>query len=168
MTDTGLQWLPQLENLRGIAIKSPISGEVLPLTKHPDPLYHSMLLDQALCIKLHQGTIRAPYKGKFDASLQGNRRLRFIHKSGICMQLDLPLTMFEQHAKAIRRLTMTPVDVEAGQEVMQIAPYWLHSQQPLYCVVMLLPHPLIKALFCTQQRVIAAHTAAIIIQTQLK
>lgn len=168
MADSVLQWLPQLTNIRGIGIKSPISGDILPLSEHPDPLYHSLLLEQALCIKLHQGTIKAPFQGKLDACLQGNRRLRFTHKSGVSIQLDLPLALFAQHAKAIRRLTIGPIDVAAGQEIMQIAQYWLHLHQPIYCVLTLMPHPLIKALFCSKRRVIAAHTAAFIIQTHSK
>ncbi|CAM3867926.1 PTS glucose transporter subunit IIA [Rheinheimera salexigens] len=165
MVNTALQWLPQLRDIRGIGIKSPISGDIFPLTEHADPLYHSMLLDQALCIKLHQGTIKAPFTGKFTACLDGNRRLRFTHKSGVILQLDLPFALFEQHTKAIRRLTITAIDIEAGQDILQIEQHWLHSHQPIFCVLMLLPHPMIKALFSSQRKVIAAHNAAIIIQT---
>ncbi|WNO60820.1 PTS glucose transporter subunit IIA [Rheinheimera sp. MMS21-TC3] len=168
MVNTALQWLPQLGDIRGIGIKSPVSGDILPLKAHPDFLYHSMLLDQALCIKLHQGVIKAPFKAKLTAYLHGNRRIRFTHKSGISVQLDLPLALFTQHAKAIRRLSISAIDVDAGQEIIQIEQHWFNSQQPLYCVLMILPHPIIKALFCCERRVLAAHNAAVIVQTYSK
>lgn len=168
MANTALQWLPQLGDIRGIGIKSPISGDILSLKAHPDFLYHSMVLDQALCIKLHQGVIKAPFTGKLTFYLHGNRRLRFTHKSGISVQLDLPLALFSAQSTAIRRLSIAAIDVAAGQEIMQIEPHWLNSQHPLYCVLMILPHPMIKALFSSERRVFAAHNAAIIIQTHSK
>ncbi|MGI5309482.1 PTS glucose transporter subunit IIA [Rheinheimera sp. WS51] len=165
MVTTQLQWLPHLRETRGIGIKSPVGGDICSLTEHPDPLYSAMYLEQALCIKLQQTSIKAPFKGNLSFSLQGNRRLCFKHKSGISVQLDLPLALFEQHANALRRLSISPLEVTAGQEVIYIEPHWLNSQQPLYCTLALLPHPMIKALFCSERRVIAAQNAVMIIQT---
>jgi PTS system glucose-specific IIA component len=164
-----LTWLPQLTGLDGIAVKSPATGMVLPLSAHPDLLYNANVLALALCIKLQHGTLTAPFAGHYSACLQSNRRLRFRHSSGLTAQLDLPHSVTNSNGKGMITLTHTDSMVRAGQPVVKLdLQYLQNDNSSCYAVLMLLPHPAIQNVFCAEHYVEAASDTAIIIQLNNK
>lgn len=84
-----IRWQSSLSCQNGIPIKSPLTGFVLPISSHPDLLYNSNVLPSALCIQMTQGTLLAPFSGRFGFSLLGNRRITMKHQTGLGMVIDL-------------------------------------------------------------------------------
>lgn len=163
-----LTWLPQLTGLDGIAVKSPASGMISPLSVHPDLLYNANVLALALCIKLQHGTLVAPFAGHYSACLQSNRRLRFRHSSGLTAQLDLPRSLANCNGKGVITLTPPGSMVRSGQPVVKLDLQSLQGDSGCYAVLMLLPHPAIQNAFCAARYVGAAEDTAVIIQLNNK
>lgn len=163
-----LNWLAQLNTMHGVAVKSPACGMLLPVNAHPQQLYNSSALSSALCIKLQQGTVVAPFNSLYQCSLNGRRRLRFKHSSGLTLQLDLPSSTVADFGRGIEYLAQSGQQLKAGQPVLKLDPYFLQLEQGCYAVLMVLPHPAIEAIFSMQRYVKAAEDTAIIIQLKNK
>lgn len=159
-----LTWLPDLSSISGLTLNSPASGQLLPLSAHPDLLYNSNVLTDALCIKLQQGTLRAPFNGQYDSRLLNGRRLRFRHSSGLTMQLDLPINKATL-AYPYRHEVGSGCEVTVGQQILSLD---LQALQECYAVLMLLPNPAILASYSCSKYVEASVDTAIIIQTLTK
>lgn len=162
-----LNWLTQLSEMQGVAVKSPACGMLLPISTHPDQLY-SGILQQALCIKLQQGTVVAPFNSLYQCSLNGRRRLSFKHSSGLTLQLDLPSSVIAGLGQGIEYLADSGQHLSAGQPVLKLDPYYLQAELGCYAALMVLPHPAIEAIFSMQRYVTAATDTAIIIQLKNK
>ena len=163
-----LNWLTQLSEMQGVAVKSPACGMLLPVNAHPQQLYNSSALSSALCIKLQQGTVVAPFNSLYQCSLNGRRRLRFKHSSGLTLQLDLPQSIMAGLGQGIEFLASSGQQLSAGQPVLKLDPYYLQAEQGCYAALMVLPHPAIEAIFSMQRYVTAATDTAIIIQLKNK
>ncbi|MCS4307621.1 phosphotransferase system IIA component [Rheinheimera pacifica] len=163
-----LNWLTQLNEIEGIAVKSPACGTLLPISSHPELLYNSGIVQQALCIKLQQNTVVAPFNSLYQCSLNGRRRLRFKHSSGLTLQLDFPSSVMSGLGKGIEYLADSEQLLSAGQPVLRLDPHYLQAGQGCYAALMVLPHPAIEAIFCMQRYVAAATDIAIIIQLKNK
>lgn len=159
-----VNWLTQLTASHGIAVKSPAYGMLLPVSAHPQTLYNCGALPSALCIKLQQGTVVAPFNSLYQCSLNGRRRLRFKHSSGLTLQLDLPQSIMAGLGQGVEFLASSGQQLSAGQPVLRLDPHYLQTQQGCYVVLMVLPHPAIEAIFSMQRYVDAATDTAIIIQ----
>lgn len=163
-----LNWLTQLHEIAGIAIKSPASGTLLPISSHPELLYNSGILQHALCIKLQQCLVTAPFNSHYQSSLNGRRRLRFKHNSGLTLQLELPSSIVARFGQGIEFLATSGQQLSAGQPVLRLDPHYLQSGLDCYAALMILPHPAIEAIFCMQRYVTAATDTAFIIQLKTK
>lgn len=163
-----LNWLTQLSEMQGVAVKSPACGMLLPMTAHPERLYNSGILQLALCIKLQQGTVVAPFNSLYQCSLNGRRRLSFNHSSGLTLQLDLPSSVIAGLGQGIEHLADSGQQLSAGQPVLKLDPYYLQAEHGCYAALMILPHPAIEAIFSMQRYVTAATDTAIIIQLKNK
>lgn len=158
-----LTWLPQVEVNNGVALNSPATGQLLPVSAHPDLLYNTNVLTHALCIKLQHGTLRSPFNGVYDCRLLAGCRLRFRHSSGVTMQLDLPLPPAQKNTYSC--VVLSGSKVTAGQAVMEVD---LQMPGDCYAALMLLPHPAINAASSCSRFVEAAKDTAFIIQTLTK
>lgn len=164
-----LNWLAQLSDItEGVAVKSPVCGNLLPINVHPERLYNSAGPAQALCIKLQQGVVMAPFNCLYQCSLNGRRRLRFKHSSGLTIQLDLPSGVTAAFGQGIEYLAGSGQQLRAGQPVLKLDPRYLQADQGCYATLMILPHPAIEAIFSMQRYVTAATDTAIIIQLKNK
>ncbi|HEY0924761.1 PTS glucose transporter subunit IIA [Rheinheimera pacifica] len=163
-----LNWLAQLNEIEGVAIKSPACGTLLPISSHPELLYNSGIMQQALCIKLQQGTVVAPFNSLYQCCLNGRRRLRFKHSSGLTLQLDLSSHLIADCSQGIEHLAGSNQQLRAGQPVLRLDPHYLQASQGCYAALMILPHPAIEAIFCMQRYIAAAADTAIIIQLKNK
>jgi sugar PTS system EIIA component len=136
----------------------------MPLSMHPDLLYNTNVLPQALCIKLQHGTLVSPFSCQFNCQLLSGRRLSFKHNSGLTVQLDLPATITQASGSAVRPLVASGQNVHAGQAVMKLDLQLIGADQGLFAVLMVLPHPVISNVFSVERFVDAAQDSAIIIQ----
>jgi phosphotransferase system IIA component len=159
-----IHWLSQLSDVTGLPVKSPASGVIQPLNKHPDLLYNSNILPQALCIELQHGTLISPFTGQFSCQLLSGRRLCFKHNSGLTVQLDLPAALNHVPACALKPLVPSGQRVQAGQAVVKLDLQLLSANEGQFAVLMVLPHPAISAVFSAERLVDAAQDTAIIIQ----
>jgi len=163
-----IHWLPQLNDVDGLQIKSPATGSILPLSAHPDLIYNANVLAQALCIKLQHGTLLSPLNGIFEYRLQDGRRLSFSHKSGLVVQIDLAQMQGTLPGLIVKHLVKTGQTVRAGQPVVKLDLQSLHSRGDNLLVLMIMPHPAITAVFSTERFVEAAKDTAILIQLKNK
>jgi sugar PTS system EIIA component len=159
-----IHWLPQLADTSGLPIKSPATGSIMPLSAHPDCLYSADVLPQAVCIKLQQGTLVAPFTGQYSCCLQGGRRLSFKHQSGLQLQLDLPESIHSSRSSAMKHLLRSGQSVHAGQAVIKLDLQLLHADVGCIAVLMIVPHPAIAAVNSAARFVEAAQDTAFIIQ----
>lgn len=159
-----IQWIPQLDAMPGLPIKSPVTGDIMPLTSHPELLFNANVLPQALCIKLQHGTLVAPFAGSYSSTLLDGRRLRFKHKSGLTMQLDLADRKTYRHGVAIRHLVNSGQQVHAGQAVIRLDLQLLQHSNADWAVLTVLPHSAINAVFSAERFVTAAEDTAFTIQ----
>lgn len=152
----------------GLAIKSPASGIILPLHAHPDPLYNTNVLPQALCMKLQHDTLVAPFAGLYNSSLLFGRRLSFRHKTGLTLQLDLPEDKSLKHGGAIKHLVNDGSQVIAGQPVLRLDPKLLQADGVYMLVLMLLQHPAISTVLSAERFVAAGQDTLFTIQLKNK
>jgi len=163
-----IQWLSQLSDISGLAISSPATGLIKPLVEHPDPIYSSNILPQAICIKLQQGLLYAPFNCQYSSHLFCGRRLRFKHQNGLSLQLDLPQLTLEEANHTIKQLVSNNSQVKAGQPIVRLdLQHFAHSAST-YAVLMLLPHPAVTAVFSSERHVDAVKDNVMIIQIKSK
>lgn len=147
-----ITWRSSLPHNESVCIKSPLSGNVLPVTSHPDLLYNANVLPTALCIKLSQGKLLSPFSGVCTFSLQYNRRICIKHRSGLILQIEFCATLFAQNSK--QKQFIGAGNVIAGQQLMS---FELPSNQhnACYAVIMLSNHPSASEIWACQRQVIA-------------
>ena len=145
-----ITWLSSLTGNEGISIKSPLSGYVLPVTSHPDLLYNANVLPAALCIKLTQGKLLAPFSGVCSVSLQYNRRISIKHRSGLTLHIEFCATLFEKHAK--QKQLICAGNVIAGQQLMSFE-LAANQQNAGYAVIMLSHHHSFSEVWACQRQV---------------
>lgn len=163
-----IQWLSQLSDISGLAISSPATGLIKPLIEHPDPIYSSNILPQAICIKLQQGLLYAPFNCQYSCHLFFGRRLRFKHQSGLILQLDLPQLTQEEANHTIKQLVCNNSHIKAGQPIVKLDLQNITHNASPYAVLMLLPNPAVTAVFSTERHVDAVKDNAMIIQIKSK
>lgn len=163
-----IQWLPQLSDISGLAIRSPVTGLIMPLHDHYDPLYSNNILPLALCIKLENGTVYAPFNCEYSYCLMSGRRLRFKHQSGLILQIDLPGISDAVNDNSIVHLTSGNIRVSAGQAVVKLDLQQLVGNNCNYAVLMILPHPIIASVSSSERFVDAVSDTAITIQLKSK
>ena len=159
-----INWLSPGENLAGFQLKSPVSGMIKPLTSHSELIYNANVLPQALCVELQQGTLIAPFSCHYDTALLGSRRLIFKHKSGLTLQVDLAPSTDIVPAQAIKHLVSPRTMVSAGQAIIRLDMQQLSPLTDLQLVVMVLPHPVINAVFSCERYVEAGQDTLFTIQ----
>jgi len=151
-----LHWTEQLPRTADtILLKSPVTGQVLPLSEHPEPLYHNGILPLAVCIRLEHGIITAPFNCLFSRRLNNGRRLSFRHHSGFTLQLELPQEIATFHGAGLISYVETPAEVKAQQQVMQLDLQRFRQQGQLYAIVMPEPFPRLHTAHCRQRKVLA-------------
>ncbi|MDP5144690.1 PTS glucose transporter subunit IIA [Rheinheimera baltica] len=159
-----IQWLPYLDATLGLAIKSPATGQIKPVTTHSDLLYNANVLPQALCIDLQHGTLVSPFSGHFTNSLHGGRRLTFKHKSGLTLQIDLMVSQNISPSMAIKQLVGSGQAVQQGQTVLRLDLQLLQNSDECKAVLSVLPHPAIAAVYSSEYFVEASNDNAFVIQ----
>ncbi len=158
-------WHSALNDNDGIAVKSPASGYILPVTEHPDRLYNASALPAALCIEVKQGTVVAPFNGECHFSLHNNRRITFKHQSALTLVLELSSELC-QH-RGTRTMVQHGSSVRTGQPVLSAELPAGHSTA-CYAVAMLLPHPAVTDIFASRRFVTAGADTMIILQLKNK
>lgn len=156
-----ITWRSSLADNEGISIKTPLSGDVLPVTSHPDLLYNANVLPAALCIKLTQGKLLAPFSGVCTFSLQYNRRISINHRSGLILHIEFCAKLFAQNSK--QKQLICAGNVVAGQQLMSIE-LPANQQNACYAVVMLSNHHSISEVWTCQRQVIAGTDPLLIIK----
>lgn len=147
-----ITWQNTLSSSDGVIITSPLSGQVLPVTSHPDLLYNANVLPAALCIQLTQGTLLAPFNGECEFSLQYNRRISIKHRSGLILQVEFSNELCAQ--QHMRRQHTNTGPVVAGQPLLTFE-LSLVKHHNSYAVVMLYPDNTIAEIRACQRQVIA-------------
>ncbi|MCB5227510.1 PTS glucose transporter subunit IIA [Alishewanella sp. 16-MA] len=165
MQQSVIIWQQDWTTLEGFIIKSPFSGQVLPISMHPELLYQQDIFPATLCCKLQQGTLYAPFSGHFTTARAGERRLIFTHTSGLTLTVDLPFAISIDHGKGLHWLCRAPREVKAGTPILQIdLAYWQLVLDELYCVASLsLPSKLDK-LLSRQAQVLANQDPLFVLQ----
>ena len=165
MQQSVINWQQDFNTLEGFTIKSPFSGQVLPISMHPELLYQQDIFPATLCCKLQQGTIYAPFNGRFTTARAGERRLIFTHVSGLTLTLDLPVALSTDHGKGLHWLCRAPQDIKMGMPILQLdLAYWQLVLNDLYCVASLsLPSKLDK-LLSRQAQVVANQDPLFVLQ----
>jgi sugar PTS system EIIA component len=159
-----IHWLPHLNDITGLQIKSPATGIIAPLNTHADLLYNANVLEQALCIKLQHGTLVSPFHGCFNSLLSGGHRVSIKHQSGLTMLIDLPDITTLTNGNLAKSLVRSGQVVRAGQPIIQLDLQLLQANDDKVVVLILMPHPAITAVFSAERFVDAAQDSAIIIQ----
>ena len=138
------------------------------INEHPDLLYNANVLKHALCIKLQHGTLVAPFNAKLNTALSIGRRLTFTHKSGLTLQIVLPLGLAASNGKGIRFQHHSEQTVQAGQEILQVDMQYFQQQQPIYAAVILMVLPTVQTVFSAMKHVEAGLDPIFVIQLTKK
>lgn len=141
-----IEWHSAISNSEGIAVKSPVSGYVMPMTAHPDPVYQHAPAQNGCCIALAQGLVTAPFHASCQLSLLHNRRLRFTHKSGLTLVVEFVPALFTD--RIVTSYINKNCQVKAGQPVLQIGPQSSLSDKAFAIVMLATPEAVTKALAC--------------------
>lgn len=131
-------WQQDWTKIQGFVIKSPFSGQILPVEMHPEPRFSQNILPKSLCGKLEQGIFYAPFNSHFTTQLDTERRLCFMHRSGLTLTLELPVALRKLNGKGMHWLIQPNQDVKAGTAILQLdLPFLQLAVQELFCVVTL-------------------------------
>lgn len=160
-------WQQDWTKLQGFMIKSPFSGQLMPISSHPYLLYRQDILPNTLSCKLEQGTFYAPFNAEFATSRDVDRRLTFKHLSGLTLTLDLPIELRDLHGKGMHWLCRANQHVTAGTPVLQLDLPFLQIQLPeVHCLATIsAPKPLGK-IYSRKARVNANEDALFVLQLQ--
>lgn len=163
-----INWQEQHLTTAGIAIKSPVTGDIMPLSAHSDPLYHSNVLSYALCIKPKSDTLLAPFHCSYSSCLYFSRRLIFKHKTGLTLQVDLPDVLQHGQNKSARTLSQPGSNVATGQPILRLAPQVLQNSSTDLLTLMIVPNPAIAEVFSIERFVEAGRDTVFTIQLKNK
>lgn len=132
-----IEWRSAISDSEGIAVKSPVSGYVMPIAAHPDPLYQHTLVNTGCCIALTQSVVTAPFQANCQLSLLQNRRMRFTHKSGLLLLVEFMPALFTHHH--ITSFIDNSCEVKAGQPILQIGAQLTHHDKTFAVVMLAVP-----------------------------
>lgn len=165
MINSVIIWQQDWSKIKGFVIKSPISGQVLPLHMHPEPLYSQNILPFSVCCKLDDGMIYAPFNCTLTTNRDTERRLIFTHKSGLKLIIDLPILIRNEHGKGIHWLNRPSSKLEAGTAVLQLdLPYLQLTQTDMYCVITLIVSSGLDTLYSRKAMVTASVDPLFVLQ----
>lgn len=162
MQAVSLTWQKSLLSIAGFAVKSPVSGQILPLSAQSDLLYSQNQLPLAFSVRLNHGEVKAPFACQYARKLDGGRRLCFNHAKGLRVQLELPEELIKHQGRGLLCLAKDGQQVTAGQPLLMVD--LQQFSQPLFAIIMLSPHPAIADVHCAQYQVEAAIDPCLIIQ----
>lgn len=135
---TAIIWQQDWNKLHGMRIKSPFSGQILPVQSHPDDNYQQNIIPLALCCRLSHGGLYSPFNATFSQSLQLGRRIHLSHNSGLSLMLELPLALQESCSKGFVWHQQTGAKVSAGSLLLQLDLPYLHQLcEEIYCFAVL-------------------------------
>ncbi|MEH8018326.1 PTS glucose transporter subunit IIA [Rheinheimera muenzenbergensis] len=158
-----ITWHSTLSTGDGIAISSPLTGYVLPITSHPDLLYNANVLTAALCIQLTQGTLLAPFNGVCELSLLYHRRITIKHRSGLTLAIELGC---EMHSRNIAQWQTNVFNVVAGQPILAFD-LPANRRQKNYATVMISPPQSVNEISTSQRAVTAGVDALLVLQKNI-
>lgn len=165
MSQPAIIWQQDWSKLQGFIIKSPFSGQILPASMHPEPLYQQDILPATLCCKLLQGTLYAPFNAEFSTARDLDRRLRFTHQSGLTLCLDLPVALRKLHGKGMHWLCRSGQKIAAGSAVLQLdLPYLQLALNEIYCLATLNSPARLNKIYSRQAKVNANQDPLFVLQ----
>lgn len=162
-----ISWQQDWRKVTGVPVKSPVSGQVLSISHHPEPLYQQDILAAAVCVRLEQGQIVAPFSGIITTSLEVERRIQFQHQSGLRLVLELPAKLAKLNGRGLHWLTPRQQQLSPAAPVLQLDLAFLQLEldlDDLYCMIFIdSPTPITK-LFCRQAQVSAGQDPIFVMQ----
>lgn len=165
MSYSDIIWQQDWTKLQGFIVKSPFSGQIMPLNEHPLPLYAQDILKNTLACRLQQGTLYAPFNAQLSTSRDVNRRLVFKHQSGLTLTLDLPVSLRNLNGKGMHWLSHSGMQVAAGKPVLQLdLPYLQIQLDDIYCLATITGSARLDKIYSRRAQVNANTDAIFVLQ----
>lgn len=101
-----------------IDLISPLSGEVMPLDKMPDPLFVERLFGEGFAIAPSGYQVVSPFLAKIEHCSPTMDVIRLRSKSGLLMQIQLGFDGFTMHGEGFRRLVNEGQVVKSGTPLL--------------------------------------------------
>lgn len=162
-----INWQQDWRKISGVPVKSPVTGQLFPVTQHPEPLYQQDLLPAAVCVRLEHGLILAPFACQLQTTLAADRRLHFLHQSGTKLCLELSPKLAKLNGRGLHWLAAKAQPLTAGTPVLQLDLAFLQLEldlEELYCLLYLDSPVRMDALYCRQSRLAAGQDPLFIMQ----
>lgn len=165
MSYSEIIWQQDWTKLQGFIVKSPFSGQLMPASVHPQPLYYQDILPSTVMCKLRQGTIYAPFNAAFSTAREVDRRLVFQHQTGLKLTLDLPVALRNLHGKGMHWLNRSGIGVTAGTPVLQLdLPYLQLQLDDIYCLATITGSARLDKIYSRKAQVSANEDALFVLQ----
>lgn len=162
-----IDWQQDWRKITGIPIKSPVCGQIVPISQYQQAFFQQDVLTTAIACKLDHGLILSPFAGMLSLQLSVQRRLVFRHQSGLSLLLELPSALSRLNGRGLNWLIDQHQPLSAGQPVLQLDLSYLQMALDLddFWVVVALHSPLaIDKLYCRQAKLNAGTDPLFILQ----
>lgn len=133
----------------GLAIFSPCSGKIQPLTSHPDPLFSRGIMGCGLAMTLTGHKIYAPFDGTIEQIRAGGTEIILTSRQGIKMMVALDIS---KHYLPLPGLHFY---VQEGQKFKAQDPLFYadlrHIPQPIFAAITVLNHDKLGGIYFSLQ-----------------
>ncbi|CAM5190539.1 PTS glucose transporter subunit IIA [Alishewanella longhuensis] len=165
MSYSEIIWQQDWTKLQGFIVKSPCTGQLMPISEHPQPLYYQAILPNTLSCKLQHGTIYTPFNAEFSTARDVDRRLIFKHQSGLSLTLDLPVALRTLQGKGMHWLSRSGQQLTAGTPVLQLdLPYLQLLLDDIYCLATIAGSARLDKIYSRKAQVNANEDALFVLQ----
>lgn len=162
-----IDWQQDWRKITGIPIKSPVSGQIVPISQYPQAFFQQDILTTAVACKLDHGLVLSPFAGVLSLQLSVQRRLIFRHQSGFSLLVELPAILAKLNGRGLNWLVTPQQTLTAGQPVLQLDLSYLQMAlelEELWTVIALNSPVAIDKLYSRQAKLNAGSDPLFIMQ----
>jgi len=104
---------------KGLTVWAPISGQLYPLDKYPNPLYQQRIMGEGIAIELTGTKVHAPFNGVVTELTPCCHRIQLQSDKGLKLLITLGSGTEQLMGQGLTRLVKEKQKVKAGQALVQ-------------------------------------------------
>ncbi len=103
-----------------VELISPITGNIIPLEKVPDPVFSEKIMGDGIAIEPSEGKILSPIDGKIATIFPTNHAIGLVNKEGLEILIHIGIDTVELKGEGFNRIAEEGADVKKGDPLMEI------------------------------------------------